>query len=360
MKRIAILGAYGTVGREALQHLYSTGDYELYGLVRQPERVKEDPFFDAMPDVRWERLDITENERLTDAICGMDVVLNTVSCSGKYSRKIAELCAERNTAYVDAGIPDDIGDLSGQSDKTLLYGAGALPGLSSVLGVYAAQGFDTVSGYQHIASIHGAFSYGAAYDYLRGVSGKYGGHHVKKTELPLLGCTEIMQYTDDETHYVLQKIGCPDGKHYVTLGSRKLYATIERAVLRFESDPEGAARELVTYSQLYRVRSQEHMAFIIEVQGTTEQGIQQTRTLLMKYDSAAALTGLSAGLSTEIAANASQPIGVCSLTHFPDDPLYAKEMPRILRAIDENRHKVVFETCACSINEWMQESEGEI
>lgn len=364
MKRIAILGAYGTVGREALRYLYQTGHYELSAFVRQPERVHDDPFFADLPDVRWHRLDITEAEPLQDAIRGMDVVLNTVSCSGIHSRQVAEQCAAQQIAYVDAGIPDAIGTLAGRTDLTLLYGAGALPGLSAVLGVYAAQEFDTVTGYQHIASIRGAFSYGAAYDYLCGVHAQMhsepAGQLVRNVELPLLGCTDIRQYTDDETRYVLQKIGCPDGKHYVTLGSRQLRAVIERAVLRFASDPEGAAQELVTFSQLYRIRSQEHIAFLIEVQGTAAHGIPQTRTLLLKYDASAALTGLSAGLCTEIAANASQPTGVCSLTHFPDHPLYAGAMPQILRALGENRHKVVLETCACSLNEWMQESEGEI
>ncbi len=365
MKRIAVLGAYGSVGRHALKYLYNTKKYELYACGRDPDKVRNDTFFTDMHGVKWIKLDVSDSEALEESIQDKDAVLNTVSYSGNCSENILKICTRMKKAYVDAGIPENAAGFTGRKDISVIYGAGALPGLSSILGIYCAEGFSSVTCFRHITSFSGAFSYGAAYDYLKGICERSVNKSYEKNEflkdvtLPVLGGTDLMQYSDNETEYVLKKTDCEDGKHYVSFGNSSLIPVIKRTALRFNDDPEGAVSELVTFSRMYNDRSDEHTAFIIEVKGRNDSE-DIYRTLVLKFDSSSSLTGLAAGVCTGIAADAEGPFGVYSLSEFPECRLYANALPVITEAIRNSEHKVLFEIYGEGIDMIINQNEGEI
>ena len=365
MKKIGVLGAYGSVGRNALEYLYNTGKYELYAVGRDLSKVENDSFFKAIPNIAWTSADVTDTVQLESFIAEKDVVLNTVSCSSMYSLKIAEICLKNGKRYVDAGMSEGFEKFEGER-ASFIYGAGALPGLSEVLGVYAADNFKTVTEYTHITSMEGVFSYGAAFDYLKGISAdiaKGSTRSLERTEsiqLPFIGTADIRCYVDGETKYVTEKVGCSNGRHYLAFGSGKMKSVIENAALTFSNDPENTAKQLVDFSRMYNIKAKEHIALIIEVKGEAEDGTNKIQTMILKCSSSPALTGMSAGLCVELAADAKYETGVFPLSKLPDSVLYDDFIPHIVYALKNSENTSIFETYPVGINELNEESFGEI
>lgn len=365
MKKIGLLGGYGSVGRYALAYLHNTGKYELYASGRDLSKVGQDVLLSAISGVVWSVLDVTNWKELEAFVEDKDIILNTVSFSSEYSAEIAALCVRKGKRYVDAGISADLECLH-CTDSSILYGAGALPGLSAVLAVYAAESFQKITSFTHITAMEGVFSRGAAYDYLKGISAdiskgnSQGTVRISGAEIPFVGIADMNQYIDKETRYVSEKIGFADGVHYLAFGSGAMKSAVERAVLTFSSNPEEAVQSLMDFSYMHNRKSCEHMTFVMEAKGRIQDGTETVQTMVLKFASSAALTGTSAGLCTEMLADAEREIGILPFCEFPDSALYPTWMPHIVSVLKNSHYTYLFETYPMSIDALNEESTGEI
>nr|WP_296793076.1 saccharopine dehydrogenase NADP-binding domain-containing protein [Ruminococcus sp.] len=358
-----MLGAYGNVGRYALKHLADSGKYELSALGRDIAKVKNDSFFQNISDVEWTFGDASCSETVEEFINGKDVILNTLFCSDTLKFEIYKKCMMEGIPCVDTGIPENIENFSGGS---YLYGAGALPGLSSIMGVYAARGFSKLKSYTHITSMNGVFSKGSAYDYLSGVSKdltdkKIPLEHRFGVDLPFIGKSDLYQYSDEETKIVTQLIGYSNGRHYITFGDPTIQKSIEHSVLIFASDPLSTAEKLVLQSKIHANRSREHMAFLIEVSGINENGTDEVRSLVIKFTSSPALTGLSAAVCTEIVLAEKNPTEILKLSELPEHKdLYENNIDMIVSSLRSSPEKIMFDEFNVKLEEMNEEMNGEI
>lgn len=365
MKKVGILGAYGSVGRYALKYLSETGKYEIYATGRHISNIQEDYFFSNMKQVLWVELDVTDTNALEQFVSDKDVIVNTVSCLNKYSYHIAELCMQCNTKYVDAGAVKGYETINA-NNGSLLYGTGALPGFSAVLAIYFAQQFSQIESFQHITSMEGVFSKGAAYDYLNGImldksnTNNQPMERKQGVEIPFIGNLDLNQYIDSETTYVKDKLGCPNVKHFVSLGNSKLKTVVEKAMLIFRESPEEAVKQLIDFSQMYHIKSKEHMAYIIDGKGTDKNGATKESSLVLKFASALALTGTITGLCAGMLADATEEIGVINFSHFADCKLYEMYIPRFIAYLQDSEYTHMFEIYKMGLDDLKQDDYGEI
>ena len=219
--------------------------------------------------------------------------------------------------------------------------------------------------YTHITSMQGTFSRGAAYDYLSGVSKDISDKKLPSenrfgVQLPFIGQSDLYQYHDAETKLVTRVTGCRDGRHYITFGNPELQRIIEHSVLTFADNPEGAVEQLMTQSILHHRRAKEHIAFLIEVSGIDESGSESVRSLVVKFSASPALTGISAGISAEIAASETDLAGTFRLTELPERNLYAKYIDMIIKRLCDSPEKIMFDEFTVKLEELNEEMSGEI
>lgn len=359
MNKIGILGATGSVGKHALKYLHAVGKYELSVASRNVVKLENDNFSKEMKDIVFVPISVTNDDELRKFIRENDVILNAIPGYVRNGAEIAKICIENGRRYIDAGTGEDFATLEGNC----IYGAGALPGFSAPLAFHVAENYAQISSLTHITSMSGIFSYGAAYDYLSGVvKEEFPLKAMEKRmnfELPFVGISHLSQYIDDETQYVCKKLGV-EGKHFVGFGLGGMNGVINQAALTFKENREEAAQKLVEMSKLYNVKTNEHIAFIVEINGTKKDGMSATQTLVLKMASSQALTGLVAGLCTEMMVECKCNTGTFSFTNFFDTELYESYMLHFIDTIRNSDYTHMFEIFPMSIEELNAEKEGEI
>ncbi|HNZ98839.1 saccharopine dehydrogenase NADP-binding domain-containing protein [Ruminococcus sp.] len=356
MIRIGVLGGAGSVGRYALGYLAETEKFAIEAASRSIT-ASCGMFSCGMDNVSLTDLDVNDKTALGEFISRNDIVLNLVPAAVFSGTETARLCAEKSTPLVDAGTAQGYEAIGGNC----IYSAGALPGFSAPLAVYAAEGFDSISSFTHISSMSGVFSFGAAYDYLEGVAGSSSQENVRQlrgAEIPFVGEGDMTSYSDRETEYVRRRLGA-EGTHYISFGGSETSSLLKRAAMTFGSDKNGSAKKLVEMSRMYSIKANEHFAFVIEINGYKNGGVK-TETLVLKADSSQSLTGICAGLCTEMAAENLNSTGVFSFSEFAETPLYSRYMPYFIEKLGKNRHIIMLERFDMSVEELCEESSGEI
>lgn len=352
MMKIGLLGGTGNVGRYALEYLAGTGKFTIkvasHGITASAL---------ALENVKFTELDVNDNSVLGDYILKNDMIVNLIPSAVRSGASIARMCAERGVPLVDAGTAEDYEKAS----ENCIYSAGAIPGFSAPLAVYAAKDFDQVSAFTHICSMSGVFSFGAAYDYLEGVVGSLTKGSIKQipvAEIPFVGTGSLTSYSDRETAYVCHRLGA-QGEHFMSFGGKETSSILKSAAMTFNSDKLGSAKKLVKMSKIYNIKANEHFAFIIEVNGT-KNGKDKTLTLVLKADSAQAVTGICTGLCAEMAAENFGATGVFSFSEFAETSLYNRYMPYFIEQLRNSSHVIMLEIFDMTIDELNEESSGEI
>ena len=260
MTKIGLLGGAGNVGRYALEYLASTGKFALEAASRSITSSQMN-----LENVKLTDLDVNDDSALADFVSRNDMILNLVPSAVRSGVGIARICTEKGVPLADAGTAEGYEEMGGNC----IYSAGAIPGFSAPLAVYAAKDFDKVGAFTHICSMSGVFSFGAAYDYLKGVVGGSAQESVKQipsAEIPFVGTGSLTSYSDNETSYVCRRLGV-QGEHFVSFGGNETSSILKRAAMTFSSDKVGSAKKLVEMSKMYNIKTNEHFAFIIEVKG---------------------------------------------------------------------------------------------
>ncbi len=364
MKNVGVLGAAGSVGRYALKYLTDTEKYNVFAFGHKEEKIKGDSFFNNLSKVEWTFGDMQKKENLMEFINGKDVILNAMFCPEDIRIFISEICETKGIPCVDTGIPSC--ELTKLPEKTLyIYGAGALPGLSAVIGVYAAGNFKEINEYVHITSMDGLFSRGAAYDYLEGVSKdvleKKASTEIRKdVTIPFIGNNDLRQYQDSETEIVARVTGCKDCRHYIAFGDANIQKAVEHSVLTFPDKPKEAVEQLMLQSQLSYSRSKEHMAFLIEVNGRDINDENKVQSTVVKFTSSPALTGISAGIVTELAVKENVIKGAYCFSQFPETNLYEKYIDDIVARLHSSPEMIMFEEFDLRLDDLNTEMNGEI
>jgi putative NADH-flavin reductase len=146
IRSILVLGAYGLVGREIVPALLSKTQLAVTASGRSAEKLEA--LAKRLPNARLStrRLDAYDTDALASACLDADLVINAVGPYAAGGADIARTVLESDRAYVDFANEqshyrrlESLDALARERNLLLLTGAGAIPGLSTLMVMQAAE-----------------------------------------------------------------------------------------------------------------------------------------------------------------------------------------------------------------------------
>lgn len=178
---IGILGATGSVGREATKILMKNINYRL--ILGSRDEIKLKNTFGVSNEIKeYVQVDINDKSKLKDFCNRCDIVLNCSGPSEIILEKVATMCIEQGVHYVDVSGGEKLYDvLKSKEDiiksKKLLFiiACGVYPGLTEIYPRYILEKyFDKISSLKIYFTTQGKLSFSSAYDYICGIENKVG------------------------------------------------------------------------------------------------------------------------------------------------------------------------------------------
>jgi hypothetical protein len=221
---IGVIGGYGTAGRNAVRRLHDwgagplrIGGRDVAAARRAAESVGAEPAV----------VDVGDDASLATFVRDCAVVVNCAGPSHRIAGRVARAAVAAGAHHVDAGLLTEF-----PAPRCVLYGAGAVPGMSGLLPRWlAAQGFDSVHRLTSYTGVFDRFTPAAAEDFLQVVAGApptVGGRQTR--ELPFFPReVTAAPYADAETARVARDLSLAGGDWYTVLDGERLGAALDAA-----------------------------------------------------------------------------------------------------------------------------------
>ncbi|WKX69036.1 saccharopine dehydrogenase NADP-binding domain-containing protein [Streptomyces sp. XD-27] len=301
---IGIIGGYGAVGAETarLLSLWDIGPLRLGG--RDPERARR--FAAAhLPGAEATAVDVDDDASLAAFVRGCELVVHCAGPSYRTAERVAYAALIAGAHHVDAGGGERLDALGmAAGTRSLLFAAGAVPGLSGLLPRWlAAQDFDAVHGLTAYTGVLDRFTATGAEDYLHGVlgganeplaawqdGGRRSGALTRRAavELPFFPRpVAAFPYLDAEGDRLARELSLVHGRWYTVLDGEHLGAALDaaRALDRGE-----AVAGLCRATALDAAGRTPYVTFLVQADGTAA-GRPLSRTAVLRAPGIARLTG---------------------------------------------------------------------
>ncbi|MEW2547702.1 saccharopine dehydrogenase NADP-binding domain-containing protein [Streptomyces sp. NPDC047002] len=309
---IGVLGGHGSVGAHAARLLARQGAGPLRIGGRDLDRVRR--FTDAsLPgaDAQPVRADIEDPVSLAAFVDGCELVVHCAGPSRRTSGTTALAALRAGASVVDAGggerAAGTVGDVG---ERTVLWDAGALPGLSGLLPrALAAAHFDTVHRLTAYAGVLDRFTATGADDYLDGVLGplseplaawrggaRRSGAARSRTgqDLPAFPRPVALHpYLDGEAERLARDLSLTEGTWYTAFDGDHLAAALAAARTR---DRAEAVRAVCAAAALDTAGRAPHATLLVQLDGAAR-GTPRTRTAVLRAPGVSALTGAVAAVA---------------------------------------------------------------
>lgn len=366
---IGIIGAYGDVGLNAARMLYEWGKHPLRMGGRNAQGAKE-LYSGEFPQAEWLNVDIEDEQSLYAFVQGCTLIVNCAGPSYRTAARVAQACLEKSCRLVDAGVDKSMEALGRESGRplTVLYGAGATPGLSALLPRWLGQAFDRVDSLVCYTGVLNRFTAAAAQDYLAGVSGSDNQplaawkdgicrpsalRRKQQVRLPFFPReVTLYPYIDREARFVASTLSLRDGEWYITGDGRHVPAVLDEARLAFSTDRQYAVKRLCEASALDSAGRQNYIRFLLQLIGSSS-GSPIARTLILEAGQTSLLTGATAGAAAMAVLEGEVAAGVRPLAEISDP---AKVVDRLRSANCINQ----FHVADGRLEDLLQAAEGEL
>ncbi|MEU6665610.1 saccharopine dehydrogenase NADP-binding domain-containing protein [Streptomyces sp. NPDC046727] len=303
---IGVLGGYGAVGGHAARLLARWGSGALRIGGRDDVRAKR--FVAAhLADVEAEAItvDIEDSASLAAFLRGCDLVVNCAGPAHRTSERVTFAALMAGAQLVDAGGGGRLDHVrTAVGERTVLFDAGALPGLSGLLPRWlAAAHFDSVHGLTAYAGVLDRFTATGADDYLDGVLGaaneplaawregaRRSGVLQRRTEVPLASFPRpvtVFPYLDAESERLARDLSLTHGSWYTAVDGEHLAAALGAARGTDRADAVEALRRATALDTAGRTP---YVTLLVQLDGT-HAGQPLTRTAVLRSSGIAQLTG---------------------------------------------------------------------
>ena len=162
---IGILGAGGKIGSFVLEDVKKLFKSETIKIgAREPEK------FEREKGLLIYKINLEDDENIKEFFNDCSLVINCVGPSYSVSPRLMRLANESCVHFIDPGLVKKE-DLEKRADINIVYGAGAVPGLSGLIENEILRDLEEVKNidFRFLYEISDVFSKNAANDYLRGV-----------------------------------------------------------------------------------------------------------------------------------------------------------------------------------------------
>ncbi len=353
---IGVLGGYGAVGAQAarLLHAWGAGPLRIGG--RNLEAAQG-----VAAGAQAVAVDLDRDESLTAFVQGCTVVVNCAGPSHRSAERVARAALAAGAHHVDAGGGEALVDAG---ERTALFAAGALPGLSGLLPRWlASSDFETVHTLTAYAGVLDRFTATGAEDFLAGVldeaneplaawqdGARVSGALTRQTarRLPFFPReVAAFPYLDAEGERLAKDLSLMHGRWYTALDGRHLGAALDaaRALGRAE-----AVAGLCRATALDLAGRTPYVTLLVQLDGTAC-GRALTRTAVLLAPGIADLTGAVTAVATLAVLRGEVPPGA-HLAAAALDPTTALSLLRTTPGLCE---PMVFDL---TLDELMTEEEG--
>lgn len=305
---IGIIGAYGDVGLNAAWMLQEWGCHSLRLGGRNAQTARDR--YGGFPQAEWRTVDIEDEQSLRVFLQGCSLIVNCAGPSHRTAARVAQACMANACHLVDVGMDKGMRDLQRSTgcSATVLYGAGAAPGLSGLLPRWLGTTFDRVDSLVVYTGVLDRFTAAAAEDYLAGAAGednqplaawkdgacRRSALRRKQVRLPFFPReVTLYPYLDEEAKLVAEALSLRDGEWYIAGDGRNVTAALEEARLAFAADREYAVKRLCEASALDAAGRQNYIRFLLQMTGNSGSRTV-TRSLFLEAGQTSLLTGAAA------------------------------------------------------------------
>jgi DNA polymerase III delta prime subunit len=297
---IGIIGGYGDIGinaayllRQQLSDKLRIGGRNVNSVCKSIKEIfKNDEF---------QQIDVNDYNSVNKFIKGCRIILN---CTG-ICNDIAQIAVEEGCSYVDVGFNKPVGIVNSK-ELNIIYGAGAIPGLSGILPRYLANSFDIVKDLDFYYAVLGVFTERAAKDYVEGLLStenksmamwhKYKvvpyKHNTNEVYFPGKEI-KMFPFFDEESKYVAEETNLENGKWYIAMGGECTLRVLEKAKYNYKRDMKKTINDLCAASHVDCAGKKKYAEFIIEIKGK-KNNKDIVKTLILKYENPSELTGIIA------------------------------------------------------------------
>lgn len=361
---IGVIGGYGNIGIYVVASLRQMGIGEIKIGGRNPEKVKSK--FDDIPSVK---VDIEDRESIIDFIKGCFVVINCAGPSTKMSFKLREVCKEIKCNLVDIGMSNKEFDMVEKNctDISIIYGAGATPGLSALLTRWGGSHLSKVNSLEYYMGSMDVFTKSAAMDYLDGSFGNYSlngriwkNRRVQSSELRKLNSVTLpffqrdvtlIPFFDNESKYVAETLNLDNGKWYTVIDGKNIEKVLMKIQKDYLENCTKAVEDLCRVTNLEMLGRSSYMNIIIQYTGI-DNGIEKTITDVLLSSGPAELSGIVAASTASAILNGEMEFGEYALAKV-------KNPDSIINKIKAKRNINLF-SFDKKLEELIEEIEGEI
>ena len=306
---IGIIGGYGEVGLHACLVLQKWGKQKLKIGGRNVGK-GDNHRSNLIKDIQYEKMDIFKPDSLKNFIKGCDLVVNCAGPSHKISRMVAVQCIEHQVHLIDAGMGIDFEKNPMRSiEKSVVYAAGALPGLSGIFPRWAAQNFDQVHSLTSYTGGLDILTPAGAEDYIEGVTN---GSHFPRAAwrgkmVPNFLQRKINQTLpffprehthvpvfDEETKIIAEQLQLKKGDWFLAIEPGNTFSVLDSVSSDYQSSPRESTEKLSLATQLDIVGRKPYCNMLMQLEGIIA-GKKSTQTFSLQAVGTIALTGSVAG-----------------------------------------------------------------
>lgn len=266
---IGILGGYGRIGLSVSKLLYQKGRTIRIG--GRKIEAQRDRLAKLMPEAELCQVDIENQTELDYFMEGCQLVINCSGPACNISQILLGQSAFKKIPLIDIGFLEQA-QLEGHEGQKVIYGSGAVPGLSGVLVKALAMEFTKVEQVQSFYCLRDIFTETAAKDFIAGVKRSFAQSSVSELAYTNNYPEEIFEkhafafaYEDEETRELKKELGIQEGHWYAVRDGKNL----ERAILSIQNREvtEDEIKTVCKASKMDQLLKEPELIFWIQMKG---------------------------------------------------------------------------------------------
>ncbi|EEJ5313237.1 hypothetical protein GQ117_001257 [Salmonella enterica] len=292
---IGILGGNGAVGQQVVRLLHKWNIGEMRIGVRSKDvhtrELKE-------PSVYYKFVDIEDAQSLSSFVDGCEMLINCAGPSKYTSVPALKAALHGKIHYIDAGGEQCISMLADCTSKqySLIFSAGALPGISGLLPRWLAQRFIRPVSLKFYCGILDRFTLSGAEDFLDGIYCREGNasslskfRGKPEIVLPFFPRpVTLAAYHDGETSGVQNSLGLENAEFYIARDGKY----VNRALLQMSSSSRiESVRTLCEAANLDLSGLTPYILYLLQMDGIRHDNQLKSYTLMLKGAGVSAMTG---------------------------------------------------------------------
>lgn len=304
---IGIIGGFGDIGCEVVKSLWMMGYRNLLVGGRH-----NNDMFHTQTEIKYQYIDLNKQVGIENFVKKCKIIINCSGLSCNMTRVLILKIKEHGCSYIEPQFNRLLKDIIPDRNIAFIQGVGSMPGLSGALPIYLSERFEEVNKIKIYYVGQGKFTHRAAEDYLNGIedSNNYSmvcyenGELIPNIDktcefLPIFYKTYmLLPYYDQEAKEICIFLKPKRAEFYTAMEDNLTYRLLKNAREKYRNNSIQIIEDLCNASVIDSEKKS-FCGFAICVDGKRN-GKREWRTLILKADTAAILTGTTIAVMADL------------------------------------------------------------